>query len=506
MLHEKITRSNAARDEGTASAIHESQGLATQIMDALEHGVIFWSKSGRCEMFNRQILDCLELRPSQLSINMELSDFMGICCARGDFSKPELQDMLGKYTVGNPFRYDSILPSGRVISANIRPVRGGGCVVAYSDVTEERNAMRALNIARAEAEEAQRQATDVLNDERARQREAAQLAKLDEWLQSCKSLKELYEIVTAFMNQVLPATRGQLFIYSNSRDILELACAWNTSVHQDHITPDSCWALRRGRNYVYEPEEFCFTCDHVSEAASATRAPGRYLCVPIMAHGDTVGMLHLEFMNDRVNPDVLDAVRFASRSGEHISIAIANVKLRDELQDQSTRDPLTGLYNRRFFLDALRREINRAAGQQANFALVALDADKFKNFNDEHGHDAGDYVLEAIAERMRQIDQPGVVPCRIGGEEFSIILPNADRTRASTIVEELRATIAETKVRYMGGALPKVTISGGIAIYPTHGTQPQDLIKLSDTALYAAKKAGRNCWRVAEGDGMISFE
>lgn len=505
MLHEKITRPPPPRDDRPTEDEKEVQGLATQIMDALEYGVILWSRSGQCDMFNRQILDCMELQPDQLKRQTTLSEFMAMCCARGDFSKPDLQDLLGKFTTGHPFRYDSVLPSGRVISANVRPVRDGGFVVAFSDMTEERNAMRALDIARADAEEAQRRATEVLNDERSRQRESVRLAKLDEWLQSCKSLKELYEIVTAFMNQVLPATRGQLFIYSNSRDILELACSWNTSVHQDHVTADSCWALRRGRKYIYEPDEFCFLCDHVIEANAGNRSPVRYLCVPIVAHGDTVGMLHLEFMNNRENPDVLDVVRFAARSGEHISMAIANVKLRDELQDQSTRDPLTGLYNRRYFLDALRREINRAAGQQSNLALIALDADKFKNFNDEHGHDAGDSVLEAISERMRQIDHPGTIACRIGGEEFSIILPNADRTRASTIAEDLRGAIAETKVKYMGGALPKVTISGGIAIYPTHGTQPQDLIKLSDTALYAAKKAGRNCWRVAEGDGMISF-
>jgi len=126
--------------------------------------------------------------------------------------------------------------------------------------------------------------------------------------------------------------------------------------------------------------------------------------------------------------------------------------------------------------------------------------------NDEHGHDAGDVVLEALATKMTEIDYAGTVACRIGGEEFSILLPNADRTRAMAVAEDLREAISETRVKYIGGPLPKVTISTGIAIYPTHGTTAQDLIKGADVALYQAKKEGRNCCRVSEGDGMISFD
>ena len=187
-------------------------------------------------------------------------------------------------------------------------------------------------------------------------------------------------------------------------------------------------------------------------------------------------------------------------------MAIANVKLRDELQDQSTRDPLTGLYNRRFFWNALTRELAQTAARQGNFALLSVDADQFKRFNDEHGHDAGDVVLEAIAEKMLALDVDGAIVCRVGGEEFTILIPDCDRTRGSAIAEELRFSISEMRVKYIGGPLPKVTISAGIAVYPTHGTQAKDLIKAADLALYAAKKDGRDQWKMAEGDGMISFD
>jgi diguanylate cyclase (GGDEF)-like protein len=497
---DKRTKINPKAENGGAPSIDRL------IMDALEQSIIYWSAMGICVLHNRRTYDVLELEPKDINDGTPLEQFLTMGRDRGEFSSAKLRELLDMFQLTRPFHYDSQMPSGRVISANVRPMRGGGHVVTFSDVTDARRAVAALNVAKAEAEKAERTASAVLEDERARQREAALLAQLDEWLQSCKSLSELFEIVTTFMRKVLPGTRGQLFIYSNSRDVLEVACAWNCASSQDNVAPDSCWALRRGRSYTYDPDELCFVCDHVTDAHSSEKKAGIYLCVPIVAHGDTVGLLHLEFDDDSHNPEVIDAPSFTTRCGEHISMAIANVKLRDELQDQSTRDPLTGLYNRRYFMNALSRELSQTASRQGNFALLSVDADKFKIFNDEHGHDAGDIVLEAIAEKMLALDAEGAIVCRVGGEEFSILLPATDRTRASDVAEELRASIAEMRVKYIGGPLPKVTVSAGIAVYPTHGTQAKELIKAADLALYAAKKDGRDRWKVAEGDGMISFD
>lgn len=506
MLYDKIDAKRADVNEATASGPSQGDRRICQITDALEQGVIVWDARGDCDLFNRQVFDVLELDQRMLLQSMNLTDFMAKARERGEFSADDADGFSTLYKEGRSFKYDCHLPSGRVVSASVRPLRNGGHVVAFSDVTDMRRAVLALDSAKAEAELAQFKAAEILKDERARQREASLLAKLDEWLQSCKSLAELYFIVSKFMQRVLPASQGQLFIYSNSRDVLDLACQWNTKGPQDHITPDSCWALRRGRRYHFEPAELCFVCDHVEEAQDAKMDPKSYLCVPIVAHGDTVGMMHIEFDAADVGVEVRDPLKFTSRCGEHISMAIANVKLRDELQDQSTRDPLTGLFNRRYFMDSLRVILGQTASKQGNFALLSVDADKFKTFNDEHGHDAGDVVLEALATKMTEIDYAGTVACRIGGEEFSILLPNADRTRAMAVAEELREAISETRVKYIGGPLPKVTISTGIAIYPTHGTTAKDLIKGADVALYQAKKEGRNCCRVSEGDGMISFD
>ncbi len=510
MRHENDIRPDAEKDRGseqdTRTRVSTDRGLAMQIMDSLEQGVIVWSQDGVCQMFNHRAVTLLEMQRSSLRTGTSMEEFLQQAYERGEFSSARLQENLELFALGRPFQFDFNLSSKRMLSTNVRPVRGGGHIMALSDVTEEREALAALAIAEAEAEEAQRKATEVLEDERARQREVSLLSQMDEWLQSCKSLRELYEIVTVFMEKVLPGTRGQLFIYSNSRDVLDLACAWHCDDAPEHVTPDSCWALRRGRNYNFDSTALSFVCDHVKESFGPDETPDMFTCLPIMAHGDTVGLIHIEFLEDGINPEVLDTKVFTKRCAEHISMAIANVKLRDELQDQSTRDPLTGLYNRRFFLNALRRELAQTASRQGNFALLSLDADKFKQFNDEHGHDAGDVVLEAIAHRMTELDVEGAVACRVGGEEFSVILPNADRTRATAMAEELRRAVAETRVDYIGGDLPKVTASIGVAVYPTHGTEPKDLIKQADVALYDAKKAGRDCWRLADGADLITFD
>ncbi len=507
MLQERsITQDKRSGDEQGQPAHKVEDGLLSQVLDTLEQGVIVWSSEGACITHNARVLDLLKLKPAQLCLGATLDALLSECEDRGDhfdMSRPDLHSALADR---KPFQLEIRLGCGRVLSAQVRPTRDAGHITAFTDVTDTRNAVFALEDAKAEAARAEQTANEVLEHERGRKREVSLLAKMDEWLQSCKSLDELYEIVTAFMHRILPGSRGQLFIYSNSRDVLEQACAWQFDVKQENFTPDSCWALRRGRTYTFSNDALGFVCDHVKETHRGEAAPEKFTCVPIVAHGDTVGLMHIEFLPGSESIDVVDPVAFTKRCGEHISMAIANVKLRDELRDQSTRDPLTGLYNRRYFLDAMRRIMTQTVARQGNFALLSIDADKFKNYNDEHGHDAGDVVLEAIAEKMCSLDVDGAVACRVGGEEFSILLPFADRSRATESAEELRHSIEEMRVKYIGGPLPKVTVSIGISVYPTHGTDPQELIKQADIALYAAKDAGRNNSQVADGASMITFD
>jgi len=332
---------------------------------------------------------------------------------------------------------------------------------------------------------------ELMDDQLRLAREVRLLGELNEWLQSSRSLDELFDMVSRFMTHILPEAEGSVYVYSNSRDVLDGCASWNGGTHKAHIHPEGCWGLRRGRTYEYGASEIDFVCEH------AEPHDGRpYFCFPILAHGETVGLLHLRAHED-CDEVFHSSKKLAQLCAEQISMAIANVRMRDQLHDQSVRDPLTGLFNRRHMTETLRKSISRSQQTGAPLSLIAVDVDHFKKFNDTHGHDAGDMVLRAVGSALEQGCDRDEVACRIGGEEFMLILPDNTPDDAMTRAEHLRQAVEAVTVRYGEKSLPRITISVGVAHYPAHGTMPQDLMRAADDALYTAKDKGRNQVQVA---------
>ena len=325
----------------------------------------------------------------------------------------------------------------------------------------------------------------LMQDQTRLMREVRLLGELNEWLQSSRSLEELFAMVARFMGHLMPDSSGSIYVYSNSRDVLDGAASWNGGVHDAHIHPEDCWGLRRGRTYAFGSGEIEFTCAHVHEPA-----PRPYFCFPILAHGETVGMMHLMAQPGTSLADFESQRRLAQMSAEQISLAIANVRMRDQLHHQAIRDPLTGLFNRRHMTDTLRRLIETRAADP--FSVISIDIDHFKLFNDNHGHDAGDMVLRAVGEVLMQACDGDEIACRMGGEELMLLLPGVELTDAAARAEAVRLGVAAISVRYGDKTLPRITISIGVAQYPEHGRMPQDVIRAADDALYAAKAKGRN--------------
>ena len=500
MKQEKITAQETILAGLAAEAVEGgavADELARQVINIMEQGVVVWGADNCCALHNNRIYTMLEIGIDDLRVGTPNKDYCARAMARNEMTVEELRQMEALVRARQPYTFDRRLPSGRVVLSHGRPTRSGGYVVTFTDVTEARRAARELDEAKRQAEESELKATEVLVQERARQTEARLLAQLDEWLQSCKSLDELYKVVSKFMVKLLPGSKGELYIFSNSRDALDGMCNWNTRDLHTSITADSCWALRRGRSYAFESEGLCFTCDHV-EAHHHQVDVAEYVCIPILAHGDTVGLLHIRFDHlDENAASLMSHAEFAQRCGEHISMAIANAKLRDELRDQSIRDPLTGLYNRRYFMDAIRREVSISERRGSRFGLISFDADKFKAFNDNHGHDAGDMVLRAIGAKLQEVMIAGEIPCRFGGEEFMVLVPAATLEETLALADRLREAVSLTQIRYVDRILPRITISCGVSAYPDCALQPADLLKKADEALYRAKEAGRDCVRAA---------
>ncbi|MEM8798189.1 MAG: diguanylate cyclase [Pseudomonadota bacterium] len=331
------------------------------------------------------------------------------------------------------------------------------------------------------------------SDER-KHKERQLLSLMSEWLHASKSLDELLLVIKTSMETLFPNTSGQLFIYSNSRDVLENACDWPEASKTSYIERDDCWALRRGRAYALGSSAIEFKCNHVEDDKYAS------VCAPIVAHGDTIGLLHVRFSEDHLKLPLSESasILFADHRelalvcAEQISLSIANVKLRHQLLDQSVQDPLTKLWNRRWFLDVAYKELSLASESKQPLTLISIDVDHFKKFNDQFGHDAGDAVLRALGELMLETFTDTLSPCRLGGEEFMVLAPKTSETKALEIAEAFRKSVSKIELRHGGDMLPAITVSIGTAEFPHDGNDLTSLMKQADEALYAAKNAGRN--------------
>lgn len=342
----------------------------------------------------------------------------------------------------------------------------------------------------------EQQNDEMRHAEELRQSERQLLALTSEWLYSAKSFDELLMVVQRAMHTLIPEAEGALYIYGSSRSMLELATSWGSAPDfETHMQPDDCWALRRGRAYAYGLKPIQFACDHVSKPGTP------YFCLPIIAHGETIGLLHIVFegfeegglmrhMREEVLRNRWDVSLICA---EQISLAIANVRLRQELHDQSMRDALTGLWNRRWFNDRASKELQLARPESTQIAMIMFDVDHFKSFNDSHGHDAGDLVLQEVSTLLRTLGEPAAHACRLGGEEFMLLAPDMTGPEAVALADRVRMALAALQLKHVGVALPQITASAGVASYPQDGQSLDELMKAADQALYCAKDRGRNC-------------
>jgi diguanylate cyclase (GGDEF)-like protein len=177
---------------------------------------------------------------------------------------------------------------------------------------------------------------------------------------------------------------------------------------------------------------------------------------------------------------------------EQIALALSNLKLRDSLRQQSIRDPLTGLFNRRYLEESLLLEIQRAKRSNSPFSILMIDLDHFKRFNDTHGHEAGDIVLQNLGRFLQRHIRGGDIACRYGGEEFTLVLPGTSLELAQQRAEELNAGVRALHVDFNGSSLGPLSISAGVATFPNHGESVELVLQSADMALYQAKNEGRD--------------
>ncbi len=303
-------------------------------------------------------------------------------------------------------------------------------------------------------------------------------------LQTCDSTEEALDVTCVCFAALLPDYSGIVYLISGDRTQAVAAAYWGAAhlVSTERIQPNQCWGWRRAQPYLTDSHNAELRCSHLSgEARHIATA-----CMPLNAHGLAFGLLYLD------GPEPLRNERLAATAAEQLSLALANLTLRDSLRDQSIKDPLTGLYNRRHLERALEVEYARCRRIGRPLAVLMLDIDHFKDFNDQHGHSAGDTALSVIGELLGASFRAGDVVCRYGGEEFTVILPETDGGVAAALAENVRQAIAALDIVDGGNSLPRVTASIGGAIIPGSVENFDELIESADRALYLAKSYGRN--------------
>ncbi|MEB1609894.1 diguanylate cyclase [Xanthomonas campestris pv. campestris] len=345
---------------------------------------------------------------------------------------------------------------------------------------------------RSQAEKLAAQAIRELGDSVvALQRSTADLNLLSRYtglLQSCISAEEALVVTSRTLASLLPGVAGSVYLLRSSQDRAEAISHWGEPlVHSaPHLLPEQCWALRRGQPHIIDDLSRDAPCAHIGAPKHDTCVTTA--CLPMSAQGTQLGFLFLS----STGPGPMPRLEIAEAAAEQLSLALSNLRLRESLRRQSIRDPLTGLYNRRYLEESLSHELARCARRGLPLSVLMLDVDHFKQFNDSQGHAGGDLLLAALGELLLTRLRAEDVACRYGGEEFTVILPEADGVQALRVAEDIRGYIAALAVSDGLRSLPRVTASIGVASFPADGELAASLLQKADAALYVAKHGGRN--------------
>jgi diguanylate cyclase (GGDEF)-like protein len=322
-------------------------------------------------------------------------------------------------------------------------------------------------------------------------RESTLLAMARDDLQLCTDVQQVYRSAAHRFSELLPDTNGALCIINSSRNMVENVASWSFNQAVSDVAeifpPDTCCGLRSGQFRWYAPRASQIHCNHF-----VGEPPKHYLCVPLVAHGDTIGILFVDCPDEIANKLVEGRTEGIRQLVQLTAMALASLEMRKKLEHQSVRDGLTGLFNRHFLQIALERELVRTARRKGMLSVLMVDVDHFKRLNDQFGHAAGDAILKEVARVFCNSVRSEDLVCRYGGEEFMIILPDISPEAAFHRAEIIRKAVANLRTELNNELYSSVTISIGGALFPKDGETSEALIRYADAALYRAKHDGRN--------------
>ena len=421
--------------------------------------------------------------------------------------RPEFQQAL-KHGNGSDVRFSTVTSIDRIYYSQKESVQGKDFVVVISSPMHQLKQMNfqlmgiligmvllSLSFLIGTSYVSNRQITHRVEeeqkkqDERIRQRthEIELMHRLANMLAACNNMVEAQQIVSDILPRILGNINGSVSLMRASRNQLITQLDWGeTWPGSSSFAPEECWSLRKGRPHQSNDDFHSLTCGHMHEMEN-----NQTLCIPLTAHGNTIGIMHLYFGQGHIKIDPITE-QLAFSVSEHLGLALANLSLQEKLRSQALSDPLTGLFNRRFFEQKLEEHSMNSATSEQPLSLLMLDLDHFKRFNDNFGHDAGDFVLKEISALLKQSVSEDEIACRLGGEELAVLLPHYSMQQATEFAQGLCDAVRSMHLEHKGLSLGQLGVSIGVATYPKPASDTESLVKMADSALYMAKDMGRS--------------
>jgi diguanylate cyclase (GGDEF)-like protein/PAS domain S-box-containing protein len=321
-----------------------------------------------------------------------------------------------------------------------------------------------------------------------RNRELTVMGELAELLQAVTSPEEVFELAATFGARLFEDLSGGLYLENDSGTLVEGMSTWGGQEGSRQVfAPDDCWALRRGRRHGGLGVAPSPRCSHVRAGVHAS------LCVPLVAQGQAIGLLHLaavDAIGRSTTRSSTTGESLAVTLAEHLGLALTSLRLRESLRNQSIRDPLTGLFNRRYMEETLDREIRRSARSGLPLGVMMFDLDHFKRFNDTYGHLAGDTLMREIGSALQRHSRSEDAACRYGGDEFVLLIPETPLDVVVRRADEFREAVGGMEFVHQGTVLHTTSVSVGVSAFPDHASDVEPLVHAADEAMYRAKHAG----------------
>jgi diguanylate cyclase (GGDEF)-like protein/PAS domain S-box-containing protein len=360
-------------------------------------------------------------------------------------------------------------------------------MIVSQNITEQKQAELALQQVNLHLAEVNQQLEQSVKELEQRHRESAIMNDMIEFLQACHTLEEAFGPISEFLKLLFPSCAGTILLSNqNANQVESIATFGELAASELNLAFDECWALRRGQIHLAQGSQPGLFCTHVD----CHPLPTASICIPTLVQGQAFGLFYLR--TQQVEGLSKGQQQLAQTVAEQISLGLSNLQLREELRNQSIRDALTGLFNRRYLKEFLVREFQRSQRSGQPLGVIMVDIDHFKQFNDNFGHEAGDVVLQKVAQFLQHQVRLSDIACRYGGEEMTIILPEISLEKVKAKAEELCQGIRQLQLSYQGKDLGQITASFGVACFPQQGSSPEEVIKRADEALYQAKHQGRN--------------